>query len=205
MEGTAKNTQPSVFGGYLEALSGTLARVEATDRRGAAIAIADAVQSAVEAVSRLHRSSNKVIFIGNGGSAAIASHLAIDYMRNGEVGALSFNDGASLTCLANDFGYEQVFVLPIEVHARAGDLLIAISSSGRSANILNAVAAARKRDMRVITMSGFLPDNPLRGLGDLNFYVPNREYGFVEISHLVLCHAFLDLKMGWTGSGRDGE
>ena len=86
------------------------------------------------------------MFIGNGGSAGIASHLAIDFSKNGGLRALAFNDPSALTCLGNDLGYENVFAKQIELHGRAGDLLIAISSSGRSPNILNAVEAARCRD-----------------------------------------------------------
>src|SRR6185436_20185844 len=110
--------------------------------------------------------------------------------------------GAVLTCLGNDLGYDQVFARQIQAHARAGDLLIAISSSGNSANILNAVAAARARRADVITLSGFAPDNKLRGRGDLNFWVPNGLYGFVEIAHLAICHAILDLAMGWRAEGQ---
>ncbi len=126
--------------------------------------------------------------------------MATDWMKNGGFHALSLIDGAVLTCLANDLGYDQVFSKQIEMHANSGDLLIAISSSGNSHNILNAVAAARRLDAAVVTLSGFQPDNKLRQLGDINFYVPNRSYGFVEIAHLAICHAALDLAMGWRSS-----
>jgi D-sedoheptulose 7-phosphate isomerase len=110
---------------------------------------------------------------------------------------MAFNDPSALTCLGNDLGYENVFAKQIEFHARAGDLLIAISSSGRSPNILAAVTAARARNCRVVTYSGFTEDNDLRRTGDVNFFVRSREYGFVEVSHLALCHAVLDIDMGW--------
>ena len=109
------------------------------------------------------------------------------------VRALAFNDAAALTCLSNDFGYEYVFAKQIEAHARPGDLLIAISSSGRSRNILAAVHQARLSGCRVITCSGFDDDNELRRLGDVNLYVRSHAYGVVEIAHLTLCHAMLDL------------
>jgi D-sedoheptulose 7-phosphate isomerase len=124
--------------------------------------------------------------------------MAIDYSKNGGLRSLAFNDGAALTCLGNDLGFENVFAKQIEVHGRGGDLLVAISSSGASANILNAVAEARNADLRVLTFSGFKPDNPLRGLGDLNVYVNSGEYGFVELTHLSLCHAILDIVCGWS-------
>jgi D-sedoheptulose 7-phosphate isomerase len=101
-----------------------------------------------------------------------------------------------LTCVGNDLGFEQVFAKQIELYARPGDLLIAISSSGRSANILNAVNAARAGKCTIVTFSGFAANNPLRSLGDLNFYLPSDRYGFVEIGHLTICHAILDFLCG---------
>ena len=137
------------------------------------------------------------MFIGNGGSATIASHMAIDFSKNGGMRALAFNDGAALTCLGNDLGYENVFAQQIEMLASNRDLLVAISSSGSSPNILNGVAAARKAGREIITMSGFSKQNPLRKLGDLNLYVGSQEYGFVEAAHLGLCHAWIDFAMAW--------
>jgi D-sedoheptulose 7-phosphate isomerase len=114
---------------------------------------------------------NKIIFVGNGGSAGIASHLAIDFSKNGGLRSLAFNDASALTCLGNDLGYENVFAKQLDFHARPGDLLIAISSSGRSPNILNAVKAARAHDCKVVTFSGFTEENDLRKTGDVNFYI----------------------------------
>jgi D-sedoheptulose 7-phosphate isomerase len=168
-----------------------------TAKAGKPLATTDAFTRAIELARGAHARGNKLMFIGNGGSAAIASHMAIDYTKNGNMRSLAFNDGSSLTCLGNDLGYENVFAKQIEMHARAGDLLIAISSSGKSPNILRGVEAARRMECDIITLSGFGADNPLRELGDINFYVPAGEYGFVEITHLSLCHAVLDLALGW--------
>ena len=128
----------------------------------------------------------------NPGSAAVASHQAIDYLRNGGFQALSFNDGALLTCIGNDFGYEQVFSKPISMFAQPGDILIAISSSGTSANILAGVRQAVELGCFSVTLSAFKASNPLRQLGNLNFYVPTQSYGFAEITHLSICHCILD-------------
>jgi D-sedoheptulose 7-phosphate isomerase len=128
--------------------------------------------------------------------------MTTDFNKNGQIRALCFNDGSALTCLANDLGYEEVFAHPIRMHGRDGDLLIAISSSGNSQNILNGVMAARECGAHVITFSGFRPDNKLRRLGDYNVYVPSEEYGFVEVTHQALCHAFIDFVMGW-GADKD--
>jgi D-sedoheptulose 7-phosphate isomerase len=122
--------------------------------------------------------------------------MATDYSKNGNMRSLAFNDGSMLTCLGNDLGYENVFAKQIDLHAAPGDLLIAISSSGRSRNILEGVAVARKRGCRIVTLSGFGADNPLRKLGDVNFYLPSDQYGYVEIGHLAICHAILDFACG---------
>jgi D-sedoheptulose 7-phosphate isomerase len=106
--------------------------------------------------------------------------------------AIAFNDSSLLTCVSNDFGYPQVFAKPFEMFADAGDVLVAISSSGRSENILLAVNMAKEKACKVITMAGFSDDTPLRFAGDLNFYVPSDTYGHVEIVHLTLCHCILD-------------
>jgi len=188
--------------GELEAYFRTLGaigdRIQASDRAGAALPLAEATARFLAAASETKRSRTRIFFIGNGGSAGICSHMATDWLKNGGFASVSLNDGATLTCLGNDLGFEQVFARQVEMHGRAGDLLVAISSSGNSANILRAVEAARAAKMGVVTLSGFSPDNRLRRLGDLNFHVPNDRYGFVEISHLAICHAVLDLSMGMT-------
>lgn len=144
----------------------------------------------------------KVIFTGNGGSMGISSHQSTDYWKNGGVRALTFSDPAMLTCLANDIGYENAYSTCVRMFADAGDVLYAISSSGSSKNILNAVEAAREKKCTVVTFSGFSPENPLRGMGDLNFYVPAFSYGFVEILHEFISHSILDQKM-YLADGRD--
>src|SRR5260370_1111303 len=125
----------------------------------------------------------RVIFIGNGGSAGIASHLAIDLSKNAGVPATCFNDASAITCLANDYGFEEWLAHAVRLNARPGDCLVAISVSGRSKNILNAVAKAREMKLEVVTMSGMSPDNPLRSLGDVNYWVDSRSYNIVETAH----------------------
>ena len=181
---------------YFTALSAYLARTEVASLSGQAVDMAEAVNQIMALARRTHAAGKKLIFVGNGGSAAIASHMATDYSKNGDVRAMALNDTSMLTCLANDLGHDRIFAKQIELYAHEGDLVIAISSSGRSANILNAVKAARAAKCMIITFSGFSPDNPLRRLGDINFYVDSDRYGFVEISHLTICHAVLDFICG---------
>lgn len=142
-----------------------------------------------------HAKGKKVIFVGNGGSGAIASHMAIDYSKNAGIRSMAFNDHPTLTCLANDFGYDNVFAKQIEYYGQKGDVLVIISTSGRSPNILNAGAEGRNVGCQVITLSGMRPDNNLRLAGCINFYVPSNEYGVVEISHLILLHSIASVSM----------
>ena len=135
------------------------------------------------------------MIIGNGGSAAIASHMHNDLCKAVGIRAIIFNEPSLLTALSNDHGYGCVFERPIELWADSGDLLLAISSSGQSENILRAVRASLAPGCQVITLSGFKSDNPLRGMGHLNFYVPAQDYGLVELVHSGLTHFLTDRSM----------
>jgi len=177
---------------FFRSLADVLLRVEATDGAGAVLGFERGFAAAVRLIQAQTGLGRKVIFIGNGGSAAIASHQSVDYWKNGGMRAIAFNDTSLLTCIANDYGFPHVFEKPVEMFADEGDVLIGISASGGSENIHRGARAARERGCRVITLSGFAKDNPLRALGDLNFYVPSRSYGEVEITHLAICHAVLD-------------
>jgi len=170
--------------------------IEATNGDAAALDFNTAINGFIALCRDVQSSGRKLMFIGNGGSASIASHMATDFMKNGRVRATAFNDPMFLTCLSNDLGYERVFEFQIDGHGEAGDLLIAISSSGKSSNILNGVAAARRKKSKVVTLSGFKSANSLRDMGDLNFYVPSGEYGVVELLHCSLVHCALDGLMG---------
>ncbi len=137
------------------------------------------------------RQRGQLIFIGNGGSAAIASHMATDFFNKGKFAARCFNDLAALTCLANDYGYKSVFDMQVARVVKHGDVLVAISSSGESDNILCAAKTA-KMVTDVVTLTGFKDDNRLRQMGTYNFHVPSTNYGIVETAHLGLLHALLE-------------
>tara|TARA_B100000315_G_scaffold180301_1_gene169093 strand:+ start:222 stop:818 length:597 start_codon:yes stop_codon:yes gene_type:complete len=137
-------------------------------------------------------SGHKLMFIGNGASAAISSHMSTDFWKNGGMRAVAFNDSSLITCLGNDYGYQFIFEKSIEMFADKEDILIAISSSGQSENILRGARSAKQKGCKVITLSGFKEDNPLSSIGDFNFYVPAQSYGPVEIIHHSICHCILD-------------
>ncbi len=181
---------------YFAALDDYSKRIEVSSGEGHQLEFDLAVAEFARLCRAASEGRGKIMFVGNGGSASIASHMAIDFFKNGEMKAMSFNDPMFLTCLGNDLGYENVFGFQIERHAEKEDVLVAISSSGKSQNILNSVKAARSVGSEVVTLSGFGADNPLRQQGDLNFYVPACEYGFVELLHCSICHCVLDNLMG---------
>jgi len=182
---------------YVDGLSSVLHGTEVTDQDQNVVAFGQGLSRMLDMVRVCKDTGGKIIFVGNGGSASIASHMAIDYNNMVGVAAMALNDGAMLTCLGNDFGYEHVFDKQLGFIGQSGDLLVAISSSGKSQNILNAVKTARQRGIEVVSMSGFGADNPLRRTGDVNFYVDSSRYGYVEIAHLTLCHAVADMSGDW--------
>lgn len=138
----------------------------------------------------------KAIFAGNGGSAAIASHCAVDFTKNAGIRCVNFNEADLITCLANDFGYDKWLAKALELYADEGDLVILISSSGKSPNMVQAAQYARSNGLTVVTCTGFAPDNPLRALGDLNVWVNSRAYNLVEMTHQLWLLAVCDLIIG---------
>ena len=138
----------------------------------------------------------KVILAGNGGSAAMASHVAVDLTKVAGIRSMNFNEPDLLTCFANDYGYEHVFDKAIEFYGDSKDVLILISSSGQSSNIINAANKAKEMGIDVITFSGFNSDNPLRQLGDLNFWVDSKAYNIVEMTHHVWLLSIVDYIIG---------
>ena len=177
---------------YFDALERCFRDIQVTDQKGHVLEAREGIERAAMLIETRTSAAHKIIFIGNGASAAISSHQATDYWKNGGMRAIAFNDAALLTCVSNDFGYRHVFERPIEMFADKGDVLVAISSSGQSENILRGVEAGKEKGCEVLTLSGFAAENPLRGRGSLNFYVPSDAYGHVEVVHHAICHCILD-------------
>jgi D-sedoheptulose 7-phosphate isomerase len=153
------------------------------------------MDQAVELINGTRLTSAKVMVIGNGGSAAIASHLQNDLSKAVGVRSLVFNEPSLLTALSNDHGYSCIFERPIQMWAEKDDVLVAISSSGRSENIICGAQAAKEKGCSIITLSGFKPNNPLRKLGNLNFHIASESYGQVEVAHSTLTHLLSDMAM----------
>jgi D-sedoheptulose 7-phosphate isomerase len=125
----------------------------------------------------------KIVLAGNGASASIASHVAVDLTKVCGIRAVNFNEANLFTCFSNDYGHEQWMARAISAYADPGDVAVLVSSSGQSKNVLAAARQAREGGLRVVTFSGFAPDNPLRALGDLNLWVNSQSYNVIEVTH----------------------
>jgi D-sedoheptulose 7-phosphate isomerase len=145
-----------------------------------------------ELVRDVNDKSKKIILIGNGGSAAMASHVAVDFTKAAGVRAVNFNEADLITCFANDYGYDQWVVEALKAYADPGDLAILISSSGKSPNIINGALQAKQMGLQTVTLSGFGSDNSLRKLGDVELWADSSEYNVVEMSHHIWLVSIVD-------------
>jgi D-sedoheptulose 7-phosphate isomerase len=144
-----------------------------------------ALAGAIELFADTKKRGGKVILVGNGGSAAMASHVSVDLTKVSRLRAINFNEADLITCFANDYGHEHWMEKALEFYADPQDLIVLISSSGKSANVVNAAIKAKLMKLPLITFSGFAPDNPLRKLGDINFWADSHAYNVVEMTHHV--------------------
>src|SRR3990167_330666 len=163
-----------------------------TDAMEKIYVIEEALQKFIEQLHYVRKKNNAVYLIGNGGSAGVASHALTDFLNVCRLRAYVLHDSSLITCMANDFGYEHAYARILNTVMCSGDMLIAISSSGKSLNICNAAKIATEKNGIVITLSGFKQDNPLRKLGDLNFWLDSCDYGLVEIGHAFILHNISD-------------
>ncbi len=140
-----------------------------------------------------HKNGKKTIFVGNGGSAAMSSHAAVDFTKTAGIRAVNFNEADLITCFANDYGYEHWVKQALEFYADPGDVVVLISSSGKSPNMINGAQYAKSKGLLLATLSGFSGSNPLRTMGGINLWVDSSSYNIVENTHLVWLLAVCDL------------
>ncbi len=138
------------------------------------------------------KNKKKIIIVGNGGSAAIASHFSVDMTKNGGVRCINFNESDLLTCFANDYGYEKWVVQALKFYSDMGDLIILISASGNSKNMVNAAKYIKSKN-KLVTFTGFYGKNTLNKLGHLNFSVNSKEYNFIENIHQYWLLTLVDI------------
>ena len=139
---------------------------------------------------------NSIFIFGNGGSAAIASHVAVDFSINAKTNIITFNEYDHITCLSNDYGFDQWIAKTLEMHAKDGDMVILISSSGKSQNMINAANYAKENKICVVTFTGFDSKNPLKAIGDMNFWVESKAYNIVEMIHQIWLLSVCDSIIG---------
>ena len=190
-------------GEYLRRFTDLLLATQSTDGNGASLDLDLATGQVVDRIRQVRISNGVVLLVGNGGSAAIASHMQNDISKAAGITALVFTEQPLLTALTNDDGYDAAFEFNTNQWAAQGDLMIAISSSGNSDNILRASRAALNAGASLVTMSGFKPDNQLRSLGEVNLYVASSSYGYVETAHAAVGHYLTDAAAGLLDSAGD--
>jgi D-sedoheptulose 7-phosphate isomerase len=154
------------------------------------------MQKFKEQIIKNRSAGRKLLISGNGASASISSHLATDFTKQAGVRAMAFNDANLITALGNDCGYENWIARAVELYSDEGDILILVSSSGKSPNVLKAAQRAKELGLFVVSFTGFAEDNPLGGLADINFWVDSRSYNIVECIHMIWLTAVVDLLIG---------
>lgn len=178
---------------YIKELVETLEQIEVHIKNSTVLDYEEGIKKLVDCFLEHKENRAQVYFIGNGGSSAIASHMTADFMKNGGMKTYSLYDNAVTTCMGNDYGYEYVFSKPLEFLGQEKDLLVAVSSSGNSPNIINAIHAADAKHMDIVTLTGFKEDNVIKKLGDINIYVPCEKYGIVESIHNLILQQAVDM------------
>ena len=186
----------SYFRHYLAAHDQALNQTEVTDSFGNSIEPQDGIDKLCSWSLEIRNMGKRQHMVGNGASMAFANHMALDWTKNGGVTSHCYASPSLLTAILNDLGVDETFAAAINWYAEPEDLLVTVSTSGNSPNILKSIEKAREKTMRVVTFSGLRPDNKSRILGDLNFYVPAKTYGIVECAHQVLLHLWLDQFLG---------
>lgn len=173
-------------------LTGCLSKLEVSNGR-IFMNVEDGFQTLCTITRELKRRGGTIFLVGNGASASMASHVAADLAKNAHIRTEVFSDLALITAVANDISYDQVFAEPLQRRMHPGDMLVGISSSGNSPNVINAATKARELGGEVITLTAMAPDNRLRKLGSLNFYLPGKTYGLAESGHAAVLHHWIDM------------
>ena len=159
--------------------------------------LVDKILKVRDILIRTSKRNGKVLIFGNGGSAAIASHVSVDLTKNAKLRTVNFNEADLITCFSNDYGYERWVEKAVDFYSDKDDVLILISSSGQSKNMLNACKAAKSRKIsKIITFTGHDKNNPLSKLGDINFWINSKAYNYVENIHQIWLLTIVDLIIG---------
>ena len=151
------------------------------------------IKDSVEIILEKSKNNKTIYIVGNGGSASIASHVSVDFTKVAKISSKTFNNSNLISCFANDFGYENWVKEAIKSYCHKEDLLILISSSGKSLNILNAAEYCKNNSIDLITLSGFDKNNELCKLGKINFHVNSKVYNYIEMTHHIILVSIVDI------------
>jgi phosphoheptose isomerase len=168
-------------------------------KRQTAASCAGSIAKAAEVIAGAFLSSGKLLLCGNGGSAADCQHMAAEFVsrfskdldRRALPAIALTTDTSFLTAFSNDSGFEGVFERQVEALGHAGDVLIVISTSGNSPNVIRAVEAARKRDIRTVALTG--NGGRLGAMADIVIAVPSADTQYIQEAHLVVEHILCEL------------
>lgn len=149
-----------------------------------------------ELVKEVQSSNKKLMFAGNGASASISGHAAVDFTKQGKTRAMSFNQAGLITCFSNDYGYENWVARAVDFYGDEGDVVVLISCSGKSPNVVKAAEFAKQKGLKVVTFTGHAVDNPLKTLGDINFWVDSKAYNIIECIHMIWITVVVDMMVG---------
>ena len=151
------------------------------------------LNQSIKLINNMILNKGKVYIVGNGGSSSIASHVSVDFAKVANVPSATFNNANLITCFANDYGYENWVTEAIKAYMKPKDMIILISSSGTSKNIVNAAKYCNKNSIDLITLSGFKKNNPLSKFGKVNFHIDSKQYNFIEMSHHIILVYLVDI------------
>ena len=142
------------------------------------------------------KKNGKILIFGNGGSSAIASHVSVDFTKNAGIRCSNYNEADLITCFSNDYGYEKWIEKAVDFYADKNDTLVLISSSGKSKNMINACKAAKRKKIKVISLTGHSKNNPLSKITNLSLWINSKAYNFVENTHQIWLLTICDLIIG---------
>ena len=154
---------------------------------------ANLIEETVNLIKETVNKKSKIYIVGNGGSSSIASHVSVDFTKVAKIPSITFNNSNLITCFANDFEYENWVTESIKSYCDKNDLIILISSSGTSKNIVNAANYCNNNKINLITFSGFVSGNPLSKLGKVNFHIESNNYNYIEMSHHIILVSIVDI------------
>ena len=151
-----------------------------------------------DSIKKTVKTKGRLIFFGNGASASLCSHAATDFTKQAKIPSIAFNDHNLITALSNDYGYDQWVCKALEYYSMQNDMVIFISVSGNSKNLINGLKFAKQENISSASLTGSAPNNFLKCNSDISLWVNSRSYNIVESIHTTFLTLIIDLFIGNT-------